>query len=865
MALLARPMRTAARTALRLAWVGASVLPLTVGATTPPWTELGGFPIALEGDDSCVWGSGNCNACVFDVEGDFAAISDNAGSPLTLSFEARDDAGTDDESTSGYQPELTEDACVPHQLQGMGRLAIDGSASFVFSRNNGLNGYSEAAGSFGAEMGQLLSGGGHLGAFENTDDEYNQAISYVSTDEDLLVAGLDPVDFYGGLQVLGTTAVIGGECLWDEASEACPAQETCGDAPTRIDFVDYALPESPSIVSRIVPPVSHLHHSAGAVSAVTLSPGYQLVLVDNTYIYLSDIPSIDATTVWTLVTDSVALEGLSEWPENIQNMNLITECGSRVVYGVATQSDGGEDWMHLFRFVEVVSEITATYVSSRQLYCDECGFGSSGNVYVTKEGEMVLYSSSASEGNYDDGDVYFEEFQNADNTCNDVIDLTNTSEDFAREIDPECDYGDHFDDDRDGYSEDDGDCDDTTLSTFPGGTEVVDWEDNDCDGLADESTRAYDDDGDGYCEGHLDDSGVRICTDGSTPWDCNDNEALANPGHSEALDGIDNDCDGVIDNGTAAYDDDGDGLSEGEGDCNDHNAAIYPGATELENGLDDDCDGIADDGTNIYDDDGDGWAEVDGDCNDRDAWTYPGAGERPDGRDNDCDGIADEETDSYDDDGDGWSEDAGDCNDARDDISPDATEVCDGVDQDCDGITDNGTECADDDHDGYTELEGDCDDANVEVHPRAPERPTDEVDQDCDGDFDGDGYLPLDAGGEDCDDRDARVHPFAQDAPYDGIDSNCDGLSDYDADGDGCDRTANAEKGACFDCDDANPAVHSKATEVSNGIDDNCDGEVPELLGCAHVGPSDTGGGGEGLPWMVAGIAMAGLVGRRRS
>lgn len=112
---------------------------------------------------------------------------------------------------------------------------------------------------------------------------------------------------------------------------------------------------------------------------------------------------------------------------------------------------------------------------------------------------------------------------------------------------------------------------------------------------------------------------------------------------------------------------DGDGFATEGGacgpvDCNDTNAAVNPGATEQCNGIDDDCNGTVDEG---FDVDGDGYYTGGGicgavDCNDADAAVNPGATEQCDNIDNDCDGTMDEGLDQ---DGDGFSACAGDCND----------------------------------------------------------------------------------------------------------------------------------------------------------------------------------------------------------
>ncbi|MFO0553329.1 MAG: FG-GAP-like repeat-containing protein [Polyangiaceae bacterium] len=89
---------------------------------------------------------------------------------------------------------------------------------------------------------------------------------------------------------------------------------------------------------------------------------------------------------------------------------------------------------------------------------------------------------------------------------------------------------------------------------------------------------------------------------------------------------------------------DGDAYTLAEGDCDDTSATIHPLASEvMGNYLDDDCDGVVDDGTDTVDHDGDTVAIADGDCDDVNADAYPGAPELLDGRDNDCDGSVDED------------------------------------------------------------------------------------------------------------------------------------------------------------------------------------------------------------------------------
>ncbi|MCB9797195.1 MAG: hypothetical protein H6741_31290, partial [Alphaproteobacteria bacterium] len=225
-------------------------------------------------------------------------------------------------------------------------------------------------------------------------------------------------------------------------------------------------------------------------------------------------------------------------------------------------------------------------------------------------------------------------------------------------------------------------------------------------------------------------------------------------------DGVDDDCDGRIDDdddsldastGSAWYaDSDGDGYGDASvstqaclapsgtlsdsSDCDDSDAAVNPGASEQTcNGVDDDCTSSTSD---TPDADGDGFSVCE-DCDDADGAVNPGASEQTcNGVDDDCDSST---SDAPDADGDGYTVCA-ECDDADAAVNPGASEqTCNGVDDDCDSST---SDAPDADGDGYTVCD-DCDDADATSYPSAAES-CDGVDNDCDGDVD-DGVLGTDA------------------------------------------------------------------------------------------------------------------------
>mgnify|MGYP001478139391 CR=1 FL=1 len=439
--------------------------------------------------------------------------------------------------------------------------------------------------------------------------------------------------------------------------------------------------------------------------------------------------------------------------------------------------------------------------------------------------------------------------------------------------------------DSDGYTAD-VDCHDFDPAVHPDAPEVCNGRDDDCDGEIDNGvmdTWYEDADADGYGNPEL---AVSACVlpagYAGNGADCDDDHPGIHPGALERCNGVDNDCDGAVDDDAvdapvwfADGDSDGfggsveseeaceapDGMVGNDADCDDTDSAVHPSAAELCNDVDDDCDGDTDeaasDMTVWYADlDGDGhpgtsltltactapagYGAESTDCNDLDATAFPGATELCDGVDNDCDTDIDEGVTStwYEDgDGDSYGDSSStveacfaplgyvanrdDCNDDEPAVRPGGIEVCDGLDNDCSG-----------------DIDGDAVDAESWY-----------------ADSDSDGYGDLATSVEscevpegyvdsasDCNDADATVSPDA-DEVCDDLDNDCDGVVDEDVltpwypdsdldtygDPDGVVLACSTPEGFvadATDCDDGDSSVYPGADDDwYDGIDADCEGD----------------------------------------
>ena len=365
--------------------------------------------------------------------------------------------------------------------------------------------------------------------------------------------------------------------------------------------------------------------------------------------------------------------------------------------------------------------------------------------------------------------------------------------------------------------------------------------------------------------------------------DCDDMDPSVHPGATETCNGLDDNCDGQVDEGvmlTFFADEDGDGYgsdvsipscslpegaAEASDDCDDADASRHPEADERCNAIDDDCDGDVDEGAidaSVFytDADADGFGDPeapieaceaptgavsdDTDCDDDASSTFPGSPELCNDVDDDCDGSVDEEADDAptwyaDTDGDtygdpgvtvtqcdapeGYVANADDCDDAQELAYTGADEVCDEVDNDCDGTVDN-----DDALDAlmwYGDADGDGY-GNAAFERTACEQPADYVDNA--GDCDDTEELAYTGATEVCDevdnDCDGTVdNDDAADADTWYADTDADGYGDPDVSTTACEQPESYVANAT-DCDDDEVLAYTGAVEVCDEVDNDCDG-----------------------------------------
>ena len=413
------------------------------------------------------------------------------------------------------------------------------------------------------------------------------------------------------------------------------------------------------------------------------------------------------------------------------------------------------------------------------------------------------------------------------------------------------------------------------------------------DGMADTRRQCPPDAGDCFCQYEQTSDGV--CSRGIPGADDTCEAPPSYESDETSCDGLDNDCDGVSDEDCkCAYLDRTVGVCKDQMIDKESNKCATPERFEMEettcDGLDNDCDGVADEGCPCNFNQksvgvcANGLRNGNGSC--QRPQSYQPEESDCDARDNDCDGSVDElcscnageQGDCYT--GPVGTEGVGVCEKGtrmcksdgtwemgcNNETTPDANESCDSKDNDCDGTTDEGCPCEYDGKSsgvcasGMLDSKGDCQKPN---DYSSDESTCDSKDNDCDGTTDE---------GCDCNYKMTSKGVCANGT----VDSNgnCDKPSDWESDESTCDKKDNdcdgtTDEGCRCDYDGKSTGVCKNGTIGGSGNckapssyssdesgecdakDNDCDGKVDEGCSCnpgtsesCYTGPQGTEGVG---------------------
>ena len=349
--------------------------------------------------------------------------------------------------------------------------------------------------------------------------------------------------------------------------------QTCGDEDMYMNFMSYAsdgcmymfTSDQADVMNATAVAEGFTNSSAKCSDPVPVAdfePSGNIDLCNDLSIAYTDL-SMNMPTSWTwtfnVISGNITLDINNSSMQN-PIVNITGGTSGTIETELIVSNTAGSD--------DIIKNQIVSISPPTTWYADNDGdFFGNPNSSVTDCNQPAGYVLNSSDCDDNDPNNYpgnIEVCDGSDNNCNGLVDDDDPgliAPFWYRDLD-----GDMFGDETNfiqqctqpaGYVSDDTDCDDLDPNNFPGNDEICDNQDNDCDGLIDDSDpdvigNTY------YLDFDMDDFGdpnvsVIACDQPSgyvtDNTDCDDENSNVFPGNNEICDGIDNNCDGIVDEG----------------------------------------------------------------------------------------------------------------------------------------------------------------------------------------------------------------------------------------------------------------------------------------------------------------------------
>lgn len=378
--------------------------------------------LILRGDRTCRWGASDCNACVENVPLQFARLKTDYREAGRIRFDGYA-YPTKDSLLNRIQRGDFYSSVVQRNfehVQGIGRIAGVGNNEYmVFTHSTASEKENKQGALAVVRMGaNNFSRGGTLAGpesgMENGDD------SDQTKGNRTVARTFSGNNHPGGLSVLGHYVYV---AQWCQEFDGVQMNDWCHESSAAQHGMGFSVYDVSNVNQNAVinsaPPIHkyyrHVYNeswirtsSTASIAAVKLENGTYLVALGRSGGKAYGFYSGPTPTGPFTYHNEVDFKYFGE------NATIVTDRNSGDLYLFQIEAfDNSKDKVHLYYLSQKQGKINAEHIYSRQFTCrgdggDWCDFDAGGSIYVTSQGNLILYATDWHQS--DAGNIRLTEF-----------------------------------------------------------------------------------------------------------------------------------------------------------------------------------------------------------------------------------------------------------------------------------------------------------------------------------------------------------------------------------------------------------------------------------------------------------------------